>query len=271
MGFFLLPTILDVYLIKWYCREGEILDKVLEFENVSMSFCNEDKTIETEVLKDVNFSIYDGEIVCIVGPSGSGKSTILNLISGLIKPTKGSVKVKGEIGYMFQHDHLFEWRNIYKNVLLGLEIKKKLTKENIDSVDRMISLYGLEKFKNHLPSQLSGGMRQRVALIRTLAISPSILLLDEPFGALDYQTKIKVIEDIYNIIKKEKKTAIMVTHDISEAISMADRIIILSDRPAMIKKEEVIDFGLIRSPLMVRNDPKFSEFFKSVWSVLNDE
>lgn len=172
---------------------------------------------------------------------------------------------------MFQHDHLFEWRTIYKNILLGLEIKNKKTIENITSVDRMIELYGLKDFKNHYPNQLSGGMRQRVALIRTLAVSPSILLLDEPFGALDFQTKIKVIEDIYGIIKKEGKTAILVTHDISEAISMADRVIVLSERPAKIKQIEKISIPNYNSPLKARNDPKFTVHFQNVWKVINDE
>lgn len=246
------------------------MKKVLELKKVVMNYCNYDTLEETEVLDDIDFEVYDGEIVSIVGPSGSGKSTILNLISNLISPTSGEVIVNEDIGYMFQHDHLFEWRTIYKNILLGLEIKNALNDENIAAVNRMIKLYGLEKFKEHYPSELSGGMRQRVALIRTLAVSPSVLLLDEPFGALDYQTKIKVIEDIYNIIKKEKKTAILVTHDISEAISFSDRIIILSSRPAKIKGIKKIDFGPLRSPLKVRNDPKFSVYYQTVWDELNE-
>ena len=150
------------------------MNKVLELKNVNMVFFDTDKKAETKVLDNISFEVFDGEIVAIVGPSGSGKSTILNLIAGLIKPTNGEVNVSTDIGYMFQHDHLFEWRTIYKNILLGLEIKNKKTIENITSVDRMIELYGLKDFKNHYPNQLSGGMRQRVALIRTLAVSPSI-------------------------------------------------------------------------------------------------
>ena len=247
------------------------MNKVLELKNVNMVFFDTDKKAETKVLDNISFEVFDGEIVAIVGPSGSGKSTILNLIAGLIKPTSGEVNVSTDIGYMFQHDHLFEWRTIYKNILLGLEIKNKKTIENITSVDRMIELYGLKDFKNHYPNQLSGGMRQRVALIRTLAVSPSILLLDEPFGALDFQTKIKVIEDIYGIIKKEGKTAILVTHDISEAISMADRVIVLSERPAKIKQIEKISIPNYNSPLKARNDPKFTVHFQNVWKVINDE
>ena len=204
--------------------------KVLEFINVSKDFCHKEELIE--VLDNISFEVEEGEIVAIVGPSGAGKSTILNLISNLLTPTEGVVKVEGNIGYMFQRDCLFEWKTIYKNILLGLEIQKNKNEDSIKRVERMIEEYDLKNFKNSYPHQISGGMRQRVALIRTLAVNPDILLLDEPFAALDYQTKLIVSNDIYNIIKKEKKTAIMVTHDISEAISMADKIFILSNRPA---------------------------------------
>ena len=184
--------------------------KVLEFINVSKDFCHKDELIE--VLDNINFSVEEGEIVAIVGPSGAGKSTILNLISRLLTPSQGIVKVEGNIGYMFQRDCLFEWKTIYKNILLGLEIQKNKNEEAIKRVERMIEEYDLKDFKNSYPHQISGGMRQRVALIRTLAVNPDILLLDEPFAALDYQTKLIVSNDIYNIIKKEKKTAIMVTN-----------------------------------------------------------
>ena len=197
-----------------------VIIKSLEFKNVSKSFCHNEEIVD--VLDDVSFTVDEGQVVCIVGPSGAGKSTILNLISQLLKPTSGVVEVNGGIGYMFQRDCLFDWKTIYNNVLLGLEIKHIKTKENIARVERMLKEYGLENFKSSHPYELSGGMRQRVALIRTLAVNPSILLLDEPFAALDYQTKLKVSNDIYKIIKKEKKTTIMVTHDISEAISLAE-------------------------------------------------
>lgn len=241
---------------------------MVEFKNVSKSFCHNEEMID--VLDNVSFEIDEGEVVCIVGPSGAGKSTILNLISELLSPTIGSVIVDGEIGYMFQRDCLFDWKTIYQNVLLGLEIKHIKTEENIKRVERMIKEYGLEDFKNVHPHELSGGMRQRVALIRTLAVNPNILLLDEPFAALDYQTKLKVSDDIYKIIKKERKTTIMVTHDISEAISLADKIIILSNRPAKVK--EIIKISIDEdSPIKKRQNIKFQEYFEQLWGVINDE
>lgn len=241
---------------------------MVEFKNVSKSFCHNEEMID--VLDDVSFEIDEGEVVCIVGPSGAGKSTILNLISELLTPTIGSVDVDGEIGYMFQRDCLFDWKNIYKNVLLGLEVKHIKTEENIKRVERMLKEYGLEDFKTAYPHELSGGMRQRVALIRTLAVNPSVLLLDEPFAALDYQTKLKVSDDIYRIIKKEKKTTIMVTHDISEAISLADKIIILSNRPARVK--EIIKINIDEdNPIKKRQNKKFQEYFEKIWDVINNE
>lgn len=244
---------------------------VLELKNVNMEFYNEYDKLD--VLKDINFSVNEGEIVAIIGPSGSGKTTILNLISGLLKPTSGTVFVNGKIGYMFQRDHLFEWRTIYKNVILSLEIQNKLNQENINKVLRMLNMYGLWDFRNSKPSQLSGGMRQRVALIRTLATSPDLLLLDEPFAALDYQTKLLVSEDMYRIIKNEKKTTIIVTHDLSEAIAMSDRIIVLSDRPAEIKKIHEIKLTLEveRTPLSARKSPEYREYFDMLWRELNDK
>lgn len=242
--------------------------KILEFNNVSKNFCYKDEVIN--VLENLSFKVEEGEIVAIVGPSGSGKSTILNLISNLLNPSSGEVIVNGNIGYMFQRDCLFEWKTIFKNVLIGLEIQKNKSEDYIKSVNRMFKEYGLEDFKNAYPHQLSGGMRQRVALIRTLAVNPDILLLDEPFAALDYQTKLKVSNDIYEIIKKEKKTTIMVTHDISEAISMADKIIILSNRPAKVKK--IYDIKIEEScPIKKRNNHKFQEYFELIWDEINNE
>lgn len=243
---------------------------VLELKNISMNFCN--KEGELEVLDNINFSVNEGEIVALVGPSGSGKTTILNLIAGLIQPVQGDLIVNGKIGYMFQRDHLFEWRTIYKNVILGLEIQKKCTQDNIDKVIRMLKMYGLWDFRNNNPSELSGGMRQRVALIRTLAVSPDLLLLDEPFSGLDYQTKLLVSEDIYKIIRNEKKTTIMVTHDIAEAISFCDRIIILTERPARIKKIHEIKLTLNeeKTPLKARKSPDFKDYFDLIWRELNE-
>lgn len=247
------------------------MSKVLDFKNVSMHFC--DKKGELDVLKDINFSLAEGEIVAILGPSGSGKSTILNLISGLLEPTSGEIIVDGLIGYMFQRDHLFEWKNIYDNVILGLVLQKNLNEETIAEVERMLKIYGLWDFRHHYPSQLSGGMRQRVALIRTLAITPKILLLDEPFASLDYQTKIIVIEDVYKIIKQEKKSTILVTHDIAEAISIADRIIVLTKRPAQIKSIHHIKLSTSseQSPLKNRKAVEFKDYFDVIWRELNDE
>lgn len=245
--------------------------KILKFNNVSKEFCKDGEIIK--VLNNLNFSIDEGEIVAITGPSGCGKTTILNLISSLINPSSGNIELNGEIGYMFQRDHLFEYRTVYKNVILGLEIKKMLTDENIKEVNRMLKTYGLDEFKNCYPKELSGGMRQRAALIRTLAVNPDILLLDEPFAALDYQTKLIVCDDIYKIIKKEKKTTIIVTHDIGEAISIADRVIVLSKRPSVIK--DIIDIDISvdgeKTPYKTRNSAKYSEYFNIIWEELNDE
>lgn len=243
---------------------------ILKFENVEKSFCNSGK--EIEVLNNIDFEIIEGEIVAITGPSGCGKTTILNLISKLITPNKGNVLINGEIGYMFQKDHLFEYRTVYKNVLLGLEIKNKINEETLNEVNRMIKMYGLEEFKDRYPNELSGGMRQRTALIRTLAVNPDILLLDEPFAALDYQTKLLVCNDIYKIIKKEKKTTIIVTHDITEAISIADRVIVLSKRPSYIKG--VHNIGLTiegeKTPYNARKAKEFNKYFDEIWNELNE-
>lgn len=240
----------------------------IKFINVSKSFYS--LTDETKVLKDINIEIPKGKIIAIVGPSGCGKSTILNLISGLISPDEGKVIVNGKVGYMFQKDNLFEWRNVIKNITLGPEIKH--IKEDKQYIDEILKKYGLYEFKYHYPSQLSGGMRQRVALIRTLILNPDILLLDEPFSSLDYQSKITVQEDIYKIIKDSKKTTIIVTHDITEAIAMADIVYVLSNRPSTIKNKYEIDFNInneCNSPLLARKNSKFSYYFSSIWKELD--
>ncbi len=234
---------------------------------------------ETNAIADISFRVFDGEFVAFVGPSGCGKSTLLSLIAGLLTPTSGSILINNmdaksagkNIGYMLQKDHLLEWRSTIKNLTLGLEIQNKLTESSYIMINQMLSTYGLVKFQNAKPSELSGGMRQRVALIRTLLLEPDILLLDEPFSALDYQTRLEVADDIWGIIKKEKKTAILITHDISEAISMADRVYILSHRPAEIKS--VVDINLsvdgIRTPLRARSAPEFASYFNQIWKELN--
>ena len=191
---------------------------MVKISNLYQTFYTKDG--ELEVLKNINFNLVEGEILTILGPSGSGKSTILNILTNLLKPTSGEVNINGKVGYMFQRDHLLEWRNIIDNITIGLEIQKQKTDEAIQRVERLLKTYDLWDFRNLYPKELSGGMRQRVALIRTLAVDPDILLLDEPFSALDYQTRILVSDDVYKIIKNEGKSAILVTHDISDALSI---------------------------------------------------
>ena len=239
-------------------------------KNVSKTFYTEIGALD--VLENITFNLNEGEIIAIVGPSGSGKSTLLNIISKLIEPTEGEIYVDGEIGYMFQRDHLFNWRTVWKNIMLGLEIKKEKNQENIDKTKELLTKYGLIDFINSYPQELSGGMRQRIALIRTLATNPQVLLLDEPFSALDYQTRISVSNDVCNIIKNEKKTLIIVTHDISEAISMCNKIIVMSKRPSTIKKTYNIDYDFDRTnPIKSRSSKEFMEYYEKIWEDLNDE
>ena len=247
------------------------MQPVLELKNVGLNYHS--KMGEIEAIKNISFCINDGEFVGLVGPSGCGKTTVLSLISGLIKPSCGDVLVKGKdvksnnikIGYMFQKDLLFPWRTIIENIQLGLEIQKiKQTKKVID----LLKKYGIYEFKDKYPHELSGGMRQRVALIRTLVLNPQILLLDEPFGALDYQTRQKVIDDISSIIKNEKTTSLLVTHDVTEAISMCDRVIILSKRPSFVKKEIEIKLNKRKPPTQRKTDSKFFEYQTQIWKEL---
>lgn len=227
---------------------------------------------ETVAIKNIDLTVKKGEFICIVGPSGCGKTTVLSLISGIIKPTYGKVfinekecaGVSEKVGYMLQKDQLFEWRTVKENVLLGLEIKKKKTEENVSYALSLLDKYGLGEFVNHYPHQLSGGMRQRVALIRTLAFKPEILLLDEAFSALDFQTRLAVCDDVYTIIKNEGKTSILVTHDISEAVSLADKVVILSPRPSSVKKIYEININK-PTPLQKRESPDFAKWFNTIW------
>lgn len=244
------------------------MKEILKVKNVVKKY--QAKNGEVEALKDISFSIKEGEFVSLIGPSGCGKSTILSIIAGLEEKSSGEIQIDGEIGYMLQKDSLLEWLTIYKNVLFGLEIRKIKTKENIEYVENLLKKYNLYEFKDKYPNQLSGGMRQRAALIRTLAIKPKILLLDEAFSALDYQTRIAVTKDIYDILRNEKMTALIVTHDISEAISMSDRVIVLSSRPAQVKEIHNIDFEIEgRTPLNCRESPKFSKYFDIIWKGLD--
>lgn len=248
----------------------------LRLEHVNFSYYS--ALGEIEVINDLNFSVEKGSFTAFVGPSGCGKSTILSLIAGLLKPTTGSLTFYSEdfsvpkIGYMLQHDHLLEWRDVYHNILLGLEIQRKMNSDNLGFVEELLEKYHLADVKKQKPSALSGGMRQRIALIRTLALKPDLLLLDEPFSALDYQTRLNVSMDVHNIIKSEHKTAILVTHDISEAVAMADTVMILSKSPCRTKNIISIEFernGVVRDS--VRKSPLFQEYFEQIWRDLQHE
>ncbi len=252
------------------------MSSLLRLEGVSKIY--QSRNGEIQAIEDVSFSVEEGEYVSIVGPSGCGKSTLLSIIAGLYEPTSGAVYINGtevsgmsrDIGYMLQNDNLLEWRTIRKNVLLGLEIRRLLTPETIEYADDLLKKYGLYDFKDRYPSQLSGGMRQRAALIRTLAVKPNILLLDEAFSALDYQTRLALTDDVYGILKQEKKTTIMVTHDIPECISMSDRIIVLTKRPAKVKNIHNIEYPEgSRRPLARRNHPDFGRQFNEIWRELD--
>ncbi|HJA43127.1 ABC transporter ATP-binding protein [Lachnoclostridium sp. An118] len=252
------------------------MEEILELKHIYYSYHTMDG--ETSALSDISFGMKEGEFVAVVGPSGCGKSTLLSLICGLLTPEKGRIRVRGKdlkesttnIGYMLQHDQLFEWRTIYNNVILGLEVQHMLTTKSRQKAHELLDTYGLSRFENARPSQLSGGMRQRAALVRTLVLEPDILLLDEPFSALDYQTRLRVSDDIGQIIRREKKTAILVTHDLSEAVSLADRVIILSPRPATIRQTLPLIFDLENdTPLNRRAAPEFKTYFNLIWKELN--
>ena len=250
------------------------MNKLLELKNVGLTY----QTLNDEIcaIDGLSFNCNEGEFISIIGPSGCGKTTILSIIAGLITPTVGSVSISekpislknNNLGYMLQKDQLFPWRTIEKNVYLPLEIKGINSTEKKNYAIDLLKKYGLYEFRKNYPDQLSGGMRQRVALIRTLVADPKLLLLDEPFSALDYQTRLSVCDDVYKIIKAEKKTAVLVTHDISEAISMSDKIIVLTSRPAKVK-------SIFRprlqgdTPLQRRECADFSIWFEKIWKELN--
>ncbi len=229
------------------------------------------KRDEVEAIDNVSFDVFENEFISIVGPSGCGKSTVLSILAGLSNKTRGGITFHKDltIGYMLQDDCLFFWRTILDNCLIGLEVNGKLTEENKEYVISLLKTYGLYEFKDKYPSSLSGGMRQRVALIRTLALRPDILLLDEPMSALDSQSRLAISNDIYRIIKKEGKTAIMVTHDIAEAISMSDRVIVLSRRPAIVKKIYEINLENKSNPINNRSCKNFSSYYEAIWGDLD--
>ena len=246
------------------------MNKILSINKIKKYY--HDLDTEIEAIKDITLDIYENEIVSIVGPSGCGKSTFLSIIAGIQNKSEGMINFKKEkvkIGYMLQKDSLFPWRTILDNCLIGLEIEKKCTKENREKVISLLKKYGLGDFINKYPDSLSGGMRQRVSLIRTLAIDPDILLLDEPLSALDYQTRLALSDDIYNIIKNENKTAIMVTHDLGEAVSISDRVIVLSKRPTTVKKIYNIEYEKRENPIKNRNKEEFRYYYNAIWSDLD--
>lgn len=253
------------------------MNDILTLDKISLSYQTEKD--EIRALESISFSVDEGEFVAIIGPSGCGKTSILSIIAGLLKPSGGEITIKGKplekgktsIGYMLQKDELFPWRTIMENAYLPLEVKRDKSEKSKEKVNELLKKYGLWEFRKKYPRQLSGGMRQRAALIRTMASSPDLLLLDEPFSALDYQTRLAVCDDLYEIIRRENKTTVLVTHDISEALSTADRIIVLSKRPSKILNIHLIDLNKEISPLKRREDPRFSKWFERLWRELNYE
>ena len=246
------------------------MNNILKIRNLSKNYHT--KEGEIVAIKDINMEINDGEFIALVGSSGCGKSTLLNILANLDTPTTGEIifnKDDFKIGYMFQSDCLFPWLTIYENCLIGLKIQNLNNKENQDYVISLLKKYNLYEFKDKYPKSLSGGMKQRVALIRTLALKPNLLLLDEPFNALDYQSRLAVSNDVYEIIKKEKQTAIIVTHDLAEAICMADRIYVLSKRPCKIKKMYEVKLENKQDPINNRKDKKFNDYYDKIWKDLD--
>lgn len=253
------------------------MQPILDLKNLTFSYHS--KEGETKALNNLSFCVNEGDFVGLVGPSGCGKTTILNLLAGIISPASGSILLNGEplnlsldkVALMPQRDQLFEWRTIEKNIMLGLEIRKTDTKQNKELALDLLQKYGLGDFAKMHPSQLSGGMKQRAALIRTLVTQPEILLLDEPFSALDFQTRLNVCNDVYKIIKQEKKTAVLVSHDISECISLCDKIVVISSRPTSVKEEIIIDIDKSLTPLKRREDKLFPGYFEKIWILLEEK
>lgn len=249
-----------------------ILNNILTIKNLSKTYYTSES--ETLAIDNINLNIKENSITAIIGPSGCGKSTLLNIIGELDTKTSGEIifnRTSKNIGYMFQNDCLFPWLNILDNCLLGLKIQNKLTKETKEYVINLLNTYGLKEFIYSYPSNLSGGMKQRVALIRTLATNPDILLLDEPFSALDFETRQLVSDDVYKIIKKEHKTTIIITHNIEEAIAMADTVVVLTKRPAQIKNIYKINLTNATSPINNRNCPEFNDYYDSIWQEFDHE
>lgn len=248
---------------------------VLRAENVGVTF--EGAGHPVEAIRKVDFELRRGETLAIVGPSGCGKSTLFNAIAGLLRPTRGHVEVggrrvddaAGHVGYMLQKDLLLPWRSVLDNVMLGLEIRKTPKSRAREIALELIKAYGLAGFEQAKPAALSGGMRQRVAIMRTLAFDPEVILLDEPFSALDFQTRLLMQADVSRIIAERGKSAILVTHDIGEAIAMADRVLVLSARPATVRALHVIELPREgRDPAALRTDTAFQHYFAKIWADL---
>ena len=246
------------------------MNKLLEIKNLRKYY--HDPKSEILAIDNISLTINENEFISIVGTSGCGKSTFLSILAGIEEKSNGEIifnKENFKIGYMLQKDSLFPWRTILDNCLIGLEIKNELTESKKMKVKTLLEKYGLKDFINKYPSSLSGGMKQRVALIRTLALDPDILLLDEPLSALDYQTRLALSNDLYNIIKQEKKTAIMVTHDLGEAISMSDKIIVLTKRPSKVKRIHKIYYSNKKTPMENRDTEEFKNYYNEIWKELD--
>ena len=243
---------------------------LLEADHVGLAYHELDG--ETLAVEDISFAVEKGEFLSIVGPSGCGKTSILSMIDGLMQPSRGRINLYGKSrpGYMLQRDHLLDWRTVEGNILLGLEVQGNLNEESRSYALELLKTYGLGEFAGKYPSQLSGGMRQKVALIRTLATRPELLLLDEPFSALDFQTRLMLCDEMHDILKREGKTVMLVTHDISEAISMGDRVLVFSARPTGVKAEHIIDLSG-KSPLERRNAANFKDYFNAIWGELDHD
>ena len=251
------------------------MNQFLSVDNIQIVYQTPQE--ETVAVSDVSFVAEKGSFVSLVGPSGCGKSSLLGCIAAISKPQRGTITLQGRdiadsqqsIGYMLQSDNLLPWRSVWKNVIIGLEIQNKVTAENTAYAADLLKKYDLWQFRDSFPNRLSGGMRQRVALIRTLALKPQLLLLDEAFSALDYQTRVNVSCDVWQILRRENKTMVMVTHDIPEAVAMSDKVVVLSPRPAVVAKTVEIDFGADRpDPVQVRQNPLFQQYFNTIWKEL---
>lgn len=247
------------------------MNDLLVIDNLSKSYNS--LSGEVKAIENLSLSVRDGEFVSIVGPSGCGKSTLLNILAGLDTDFDGKFAFKDDVkvGYMLQDDSLFPWLSVYENAIIGLKIQDKCSEENILYVKGLLEKYGLSEFMDKKISSLSGGMKQRVALIRTLATKPDLVFLDEPFSALDYQTRLKVSDDIYRIIKNEGITVIMVSHDIAESISLSERIIVLTNRPARVKNIYDINLSNKSNPINNRKAPEFSYYYDMIWKDIDND